>query len=138
MLTAALVGGLFGASFALLVLFLLLRGPSSLDTVPVPPEVDVVPQLRAWAEQHGYKQHQLPDRMRFQKGSGLVKVPRIVDLSQPGPEQQISAFVEVSMFGYRRTIALTAPGGTAKAPRREALREFNELLSSLGRPMLAA
>jgi hypothetical protein len=105
---------------------------------------DVWAQVEAWAGRHGYRlKENQADQRTYQKGRALLVAPMMLSLGTKGSAVHMEAWVRVPMIS--RALALfilpgemhIASGGfKGLVPRKMARTAVNDLLGSLGQPVI--
>jgi len=100
--------------------------------------------VAAWAEQHGYRPQQQGDgRHVFQKGTGFLVAPMMVELVTDGDQVTLTAWVRINLFTRIMSFFLLpaempvqSGGFRAVIPRNMARKAVNALLTDLAQPLI--
>lgn len=136
-IVAGLIGGVVGFLVqAIMVAMAKKRRPC--DVVPVAPGDGLVEHIDQWAASHGYTKSQAPSGApQWRRGAGLLTAPRVIELVQDANGLSLQAYVILNALVVKGELALSEPTTMAKPIRKNALKEFNDLLGTLRMPPIA-
>lgn len=105
---------------------------------------DVWPQVEAWAGRHNYRlRESQADQRTFQKGHGFLVAPMMLSLGTKGPAVHMEAWVRVPFFARMlglfilpSEMEIASGGFRGSLPRKIARNAVNDLLGSLGQPVI--
>lgn len=133
----AVLGGFIGIGVLNLMALIAKNGREHHDIVTFTSTEELWPKIEDWATQTGYKLKQENGKTRlYQKGKNMLTAPMMLDVIQEGEQWTLRAYIQINGLIVKGDMALSKKGLVASLPRMKGKKEINELLSSLGQPLI--